>query len=279
MSKLSAALKALLHAPSSHPGTTPAPKNIAQLFRKIGEHAEKNQVERPAWLAMASAATFTMNSPDSLAILHHEASKDKGLKESIKHAELIREVGLKCIGLNGIPRTIVCLDGLHSQLPDEVKNSLTTTPSRTVTPANVEDTKARGRQLWDSIYRPHHTKLIDKLAMYHPDLPVWIVDSAYGMLFADPDRQPVKGQQVGRVLTSIVAIACLRAQTGVAPQLMSHVFGLKKAMNDETWKNDVQNEIGAKWLASDSGITWILESVDQITHAIGESKTNRQSRI
>jgi hypothetical protein len=74
---------------------------------------------------------------------------------------------------------------------------------------------------------------------------------------------------VGRIATSIVAVACLRAQTGVGPQVTSHLFGLRKALDDGTWKDDVQNEEGARWLASDEGGVWILESVDSIVQAIG----------
>jgi hypothetical protein len=70
-------------------------------------------------------------------------------------------------------------------------------------------------------------------------------------------------------LTSIVAVACLRAQSGVGPQVTSHVFGLRKAIEDGTWVEDVEGETGAKWLASDEGNLWILESVDAIVEAIG----------
>jgi hypothetical protein len=70
----------------------------------------------------------------------------------------------------------------------------------------------------------------------------------------------------------VVAVACLRAQTGVGPQVTSHIFGLRKALSDGTWKDDVQNEEGAKWLASDEGSTWILESVDSIVDSIGQGQ-------
>lgn len=135
--------------------------------------------------------------------------------------------------------------------------------------ANIEDTKKRGRALWESIYRPFETKLVDKLALAHPDLPVHIVCSEYGLLFSDPPRDAVPGQRVGRIATSVAAVACLRAQTGVGPQVTSHLFGLRKALDDGTWKDDVQNEEGARWLASDEGGIWMLESVDSIVDAVG----------
>ena len=72
--------------------------------------------------------------------------------------------------------------------------------------------------------------------------------------------------QVGRVLASLVAIACLRAQTGVGPQVLSHVFGLRKAFEDGSAEEDLE---GGEWLASEEGNKWILESVDAIVGALG----------
>lgn len=70
------------------------------------------------------------------------------------------------------------------------------------------------------------------------------------------------------MLTSLIAIACLRAQTGVGPQVLSHVFGLRKAFDDGT----AENVEGGKWLASDEGGRWILETVDRIVDVIGEGR-------
>jgi hypothetical protein len=168
-----------------------------------------------------------------------------------------------------VPRTINCLGAFRSSLPENVGKELTTTPSRIPFSSNIEETKKRGRALWDSIYRPFEAKLVDKLAFSHPDLPVHIINSEYGLLFSDPPRHGPSGQRVGRIATSVVAVACLRAQTGVGPQVTSHLFGLRKALGDGTWKDDVQNEDGAKWLASDEGGIWLLESVDSIVEAIG----------
>ena len=70
-----------------------------------------------------------------------------------------------------------------------------------------------------------------------------------------------------------MAIAVLRAQSGVGPQVVSHVFGLRKAFDDgsaETDK-DVSIEEG-KWLASDEGSMWLIEQVDKIVSALGGSQ-------
>jgi hypothetical protein len=114
--------------------------------------------------------------------------------------------------------------------------------------------------------------LYDKLAASHPDLPVHILNHEYGALFADPPgRDPQIA--VGRVLTSVVAVACLRAQTGVAPQVISHVFGLRKAFQDGSAEAEGEAAVeGGEWLASDEGNVWLLQSVDSIVEALGEGK-------
>lgn len=145
----------------------------------------------------------------------------------------------------------------------------------TLTPAVVDDIVKRGQDLWRSVYRPLDAKLTDKLALSHPDLPVHIIESEYGNLFADPSSAspntiPAK---VGRVLTSLVAVACLRAQTGVGPQVVSHVFGLRKAFEDGSADAPGEEAIeGGRWLASDEGSIWLLGTVDRIVDAIGQGQ-------
>jgi len=147
-----------------------------------------------------------------------------------------------------------------------------TIPPSTPTTENIASIIARGQSLWTSIYRPFDTKLYDKLAASHPDLPVHILNHEYGALFADPPgRDPQIA--VGRVLTSVVAVACLRAQTGVAPQVISHVFGLRKAFQDGSAEAEGEAAVeGGEWLASDEGNVWLLQSVDSIVEALGEGK-------
>lgn len=210
-----------------------------------------------------------MNSPESMTILYHVATDSQPQDEKVKTAELMREAGLKCIGFNGIPRTINTLGDFRASLPSSVRSALNTKPSRIMMPETIEAWKSRGRALWESVYKPFETKLLDKLADSHPDLPVHIINSNYAPLFTDPADRP-GGVKVGRVLTSLLAIACLRAQTGVGPQVTSHVFGLRKALDDGTWRAPEVSEEEVRWLASEEGNRWILETVDRIVEAIGE---------
>ncbi|KAF2467737.1 uncharacterized protein BDR25DRAFT_266735 [Lindgomyces ingoldianus] len=269
MPKLSPSLKALINAAHSRPGPVPAPRHIESLFHKIEREAIARRVGRPSWLALSTAATMTMNSPDSMLVLYKVASASKPVEEGVAIAEFMREVGLKCIGFNGVPRTINMLNAFRGALPSSVVSSLSTTPTRFPTPSNVDSINNRGRRLWNSIYRPLENKLEAKLADAHPDLPVFIISGEYGALFTDPPRKT--GANVGRITTSLVAIACLRAQQGVGPQVLSHVFGLRKAFEDGTWKDEpnVGEEEGLLWLATDEGCTWALEKVDEVVDALG----------
>lgn len=268
MSRLSPALKTAINAPHARPHTHPAPANIAAIYESIACDAQFRNIGLQPWLVLATAATMTLNSPDSLTILHSVASSQADV---VANAELMREVGLKAISFNGIPRTINNLNAFHASLPADITSKLSTTPTRTPTPENLKRIQKAGRELWDSIYSTFSEKLLAKLGTSHPDLPVVILNSNYGPLLADPlGGQP---QKVGRVLTSLAAIGCLRAQGGVGPQVISHIFGLRKAYEDGTF--EAQGEIpveGGKWLASDEGNLWILSVVDRIVEAISQGQ-------
>lgn len=55
--------------------------------------------EQKTDLCKQTATTMTMNSPDSLRELYHAAAPTG---DAVGTAELMREVGLKCIGFNGV---------------------------------------------------------------------------------------------------------------------------------------------------------------------------------
>lgn len=144
------------------------------------------------------------------------------------------------------------------------------TPSRSrrqSTPDSLPSVLSSASSLWTSIYAPHSDKLLKKLAQSHPDLPVHILSSHYGSLLADPfTAAPAGHAKVGRVLTSVVAIACLRAQGGVGPQVTSHVFGLRKAGEEPVGEGEEVQ--GREWLTSEEGATWVLEQVDALVELV-----------
>ena len=90
--------------------------------------------------------------------------------------------------------------------------------------------------------------------------PAFIIQS-YGVVLAP---LPTEGDQVdlqgnlSRTLGSVVGTACLRAETRVGPQLVSHVFGLLKARNIEGLSEE------DRWLSSDEGTEWVIRTVDKI---------------
>ncbi|OXG72865.1 hypothetical protein C348_06227 [Cryptococcus neoformans Gb118] len=260
--KLSPSLKSVLNLSSALPSGIPAPSPAitSKLFDTIRSKAPSS-LSRYAWLTLGTAALLTVNSPEAVCQLWDYAGRSK------EDAGIMREVGLKCISFNGIPRTINGLGALRAHLPDNVKQTLTTQAYRQPDPSNVTEITSRSRSLWDAIYTPHHEKLLAKLAASHPDLPVHILNSHYGALLADPPSLP--SPRIGRILTSIVAITCLRAQRGVGPQVTSHVFGLKKAGLEEGVPNELE---GGEWLCSDEGATWVLESTDEVSEAVTGGK-------
>ena len=66
-------------------------------------------------------------------------------------------------------------------------------------------------------------------------------------------------------------MSCLRSQTGVGPQVTSHVFGLRKAYEDGSANAEGEVAVeGGEWLASDEGNQWLLNSVDTIVEALGQ---------
>jgi hypothetical protein len=105
MSKLSPALKSLINAAHSRPGPVPAPPKIQAVYQKIEQEATARKLGRPSWLALSTAATMTMNSPESMAALYQTSTASKSPSEGVATAEFMREIGLKCIGFNGVGET------------------------------------------------------------------------------------------------------------------------------------------------------------------------------
>lgn len=116
-----------------------------------------------------------------------------------------------------------------------------------------------------------------KLAESHPDLPVHILSSHYGSLLSDPTLSPAmtlaKGK-VGRVLTSIVAISCLRSQSGVSPQVASHIYGLKNSALPGSGAEGEEKIQGSEFLTTDQGAMWVLGEVDRIVEVVAGGETS-----
>ena len=233
---------------------------------------------------------MTLNSPESLAILHQVASSGSGggggetSLTPVQSASLVRETGLKCVSFNGLPRTINCLTSFRDSLDEATAAGFPSGGMRVAGPVKEEDedeVRARGLALWESVYAPLDGKLLAKLGRAHPDLSGYILCAHYGMLLSDPPPGPGRAEgetdavPLGRCLTSVVAMACLRAQTGAGPQLLSHVYGLRKAIEQGAHLGEGGGRMAARErgamerLAGDEGCEWVLRSVDRIAEVIG----------
>jgi hypothetical protein len=93
-----------------------------------------------------------------------------------------------------------------------------------------------------------------------PLFPAFIIQS-YGSVLSP---LPGTGEQgnLSRALGSVVAVACLRAEGRVGPQLTSHVFGLLKARTTEGLNEE------DRWLASDEGTEWVIRTVDTLLDVV-----------
>ncbi|KAL7420440.1 hypothetical protein Q5752_004390 [Cryptotrichosporon argae] len=281
-SPLSSDIKALLKLPAASPKPAPSPGTLGPLFQSL-QASERHGLEPRVWLTLGTAAICTVNSPDSLVELYDYASRDKDVRGRAGVVEVMRETGLKCISFNGLipddqqPRRAASSPRTRrhrssAQRYDPVSPSPDhgiLADSSEVSAANIDNILARGRALWDDIYHPHHDKLLAKLGQSHPDLPVHILSSHYSPLLSNPPGQ----SPIGRVLTSVIAITCLRAQTGVGPQVTSHVYGLKKSLggDGEGARGDKVVQ-GQEWLVSDEGVRWVLETTDEISAVIGQGR-------
>jgi len=190
------------------------------------------------------------------------------LGAAVNRAALVREAVLKSVIFVGVPRVILSFAAFNEALDADVRTALRTRSRRDATPENIEATVERGNALWRSIYTPHAEKLHDKLGSYHPDFISFIIQ-AYGTVlspmpgetktFSDVSSPSDRDQgNLSRAMSSVVGIACLRAEERVVPQLTSHVFGLLKARYVEG-KTDEDT-----WLASDEGTEWVIRTVDDI---------------
>ena len=97
-----------------------------------------------------SASLVTLNSPKALEHLAAYANTfgAPSKAEQVSRAELLREVGLKCISFIGIAKVINQLGALANATDPAVREALPAQQSRMPTPDNVKSTYERGLALW-----------------------------------------------------------------------------------------------------------------------------------
>jgi hypothetical protein len=91
------------------------------VYERLRTEAAAKKVGSAPWLALSvrclfvlsreeweltariqTATTMTMNSPDALTELFSLATSKADKAQAVQTAELMREIGLKCIGFNGV---------------------------------------------------------------------------------------------------------------------------------------------------------------------------------
>ncbi|KAI0285014.1 hypothetical protein BGY98DRAFT_910123 [Russula aff. rugulosa BPL654] len=258
-----------LRSPDAFAG--PSVSRLSCLFKKTYADARLKGAGT-AWLVLTTCTLLTANTPPSVGHLYRfvtRSGKEKDVQGSVRNAALMREAALKSAVFVGVPRTIGALAGLTDALEDDVKAGLRTNSRRCADrqPGKIDAIIARGTALWNSIYEPHAVKLHDKLASYHPDLISFIIQS-YGSVLSPLPGADEQGN-LSRALGSVVAIACLRTEGRVGPQLTSHVFGLLKA---RTAQNPSEED---RWLASDEGTEWVIRTIDTLLDVVMAEREER----
>jgi len=97
---------------SGFPRPPPRAPILADLFERISTRAAAHDIAWSEWACVSTAALFALNSPGTLKAMHNylvtdEAQKRRSLNERMERACLLREAGLRCVGLIGTPK--VCL--------------------------------------------------------------------------------------------------------------------------------------------------------------------------
>ena len=153
--------------------------------------------------------------------------------------------------------------------------------SRRLSPEQLQDCFQAGSDLFDHIYSRQSHKLRQVLTHNHPDLGEYILNFQYGPLFAPASQylhtsEPV--WEVNRVRMSLVAIAALHAQGGVAPQVVSHIYGLLRARPVLEQMNNYAEREGIEFLTSEDGAQWALELVNEVCRVVeGSEDAERES--
>lgn len=296
---LSQALKALVHAPryaaraskyqpgvtipagvSGSPKAAPQVSILQDLFHRMERDAESHGIRWGEWLTLSTATLFAINAPSTLRVLHtyvmHHGGTLRPLADRVDRACLMREVGLKTLGLIGTPRAINNLAALRASVDADADLAahMPTESRRALSPEQLQQSFRAGSDLFDDIYAKQSQKLRGVLAHHHPDLGEYIVHYEYGPLFAPASqfhRAPEPSWEVNRVRMSLLAVAALHAQGGVAPQVVSHVYGLLRA------RPHIQADAGLVFLTSEAGAMWAIETINDICRVVdGAEDAERQ---
>ncbi|KAI3624542.1 hypothetical protein CBS14141_002970 [Malassezia furfur] len=258
------------------PARPPRAALLEDLFQRINSRAQQHSIAWGEWVT--TATMFALNSPGSLKSFHRFVVRREGsnelrpVSERVERACLMREVGLKSIGLIGTPKAINNLAALRAMVDEDAEcaAAMPNEPRRDISPAEWDHVKNVGFMVWEDIYREKEKRLRDVLAHSHPDLGIYILQNEYGPLFAPPTMYKQIEEptwEVNRVRVSLMNMAALHAQGGVAPQVTSHTFGLLRSGPSFAHVQGPERA-GLDFLTTLEGATWVIETVNDVAAVI-----------
>ncbi|KAI7939500.1 hypothetical protein MJO29_014236 [Puccinia striiformis f. sp. tritici] len=279
-SKISPGLKQLLSLNGHPPSLQSAAfhRQLKGLLSDFHKTASEKELSSDSWTIFSTAALVSLNRPSAFEPFWASLSSMSNQQSLLYNANLVRETALKSISFIGIAKSINALNTFRSVIvksnseliPELDQQKPKRTPNSNEN--SIERVAQRALNTWESIYRPLDQKLISKLSMAHPDLPIHILHSHYGPLLSDPADN---AGPIGRIGTSLIAVGTLRAAGHLGPQLLSHVYGLKKA-GEELNPHGGEPSLGPgiEWLTSDAGAEWIINGIDRLSLLISNSENN-----
>ncbi|KAH5982422.1 hypothetical protein HBI07_253110, partial [Parastagonospora nodorum] len=143
--KLSAPLEALVVGSNSPTRHTPAHYKMQDIFRNTELEAASKGLGLWSWLAISTAVVVTLDSPGSMNSLFQYTTAGRSLEEMVAIAEFMREIGFRCMGINGLPRTLNVLTAFRGALPSSVAGLLCRSASHTSTASDIDAAKSAGR--------------------------------------------------------------------------------------------------------------------------------------
>jgi hypothetical protein len=122
---LSTNLKMLIDRQNSSSTHTSEQPSVRDQFSKVEQEANARELSLWTWLAILTATAVTMNSAESMIALFHYTMCTKSLDDCVAIAEFMREIGLRCIGINGVRMQLCLICRLYRQLtncPDSTQH-------------------------------------------------------------------------------------------------------------------------------------------------------------
>ncbi|KAJ2377394.1 hypothetical protein IW150_001409 [Coemansia sp. RSA 2607] len=174
-------------------------------------------------LVAISTLTSANRPVDVAAIAKRRVQQLVTTSEQVQFIQQTRESILKMSSITGTPRSINALTSLMSTI--EPSSSISAELSKAVSPRSESpydyaQIRARGQQLFASIYGRHAETVEAKLHSLYPDLVEVIISDSYGRLLSET-------RYLSACETELCAIGSLVPQN-VPAQLKSHCIGAKR---------------------------------------------------